>query len=233
MNMLSALYCETIKVVRSLVFVLSFVFFAVAFGIMLLGIEQRTWTVFFETFIAMSANAGLLVNFFVAAWVFGREFTDKTNKDLCAKPMSRTRVVSSKFIIIFLWCFVFMLFLPLFNLALGFMLGFTGFTTALLSEVLPKFIVTSLLYIIICPTGAFFASISRGILAPIGILFIIAIAANIIGHSEAAPYFPWTIPNVFHETGRLGFVSIVILITVGIAGIAGTLAWWRFAEQNS
>lgn len=233
MNIVSALYCETIKVVRSLVFWLSFVFFAAAFAIMLFGIEPRSWAVFFNTFITMAANAGLLVNFFVAAWVFGREFTDKTNKDLTAKPMSRTTVVLSKFIIIFLWCFVFLLFLPLFNLAVGFMLGFTGFTPALLSEVLPKFMLTSLLYIIICPAGAFCASVSRGILAPIGILFIIAIASNMLGHTGAAPYFPWTIPNVFRESDRLNSVSVVILITTGIAGIAGTLAWWRFAEQNN
>jgi ABC-2 type transport system permease protein len=181
MNILSALYCETIKVLRSLVFWLAFVFFAVAFAIMLLGIEPRNWTVFFSVFITMSANAGLLINFFVAAWVFGMEFTDKTNKDLVAKPVSRTTVVLSKFIIIFLWCFVFMIFLPLFNLAVGLLLGFTGFTTVLVSEALPKFMVTSLLHIVICPMGAFFASVSKGILAPIGILFVIAIAANILG----------------------------------------------------
>jgi ABC-2 type transport system permease protein len=179
-----------------------------------------------------TANVGLYVSFFVAAWVFGREFMDKTNKDLIAKPISRTTVVLSKFIVIFLWGIVFMLFLLLFNLCVAFLLGFTGFTTVLFYEALRKFIAAFLLYIMICPSGAFFASISKGILAPIGILFVIAIAATILANTDAAVYFPWTIPGLFFKAGRLSPVSIVILIATGTAGIAGTLAWWRFAEQK-
>ena len=232
MNILSALYCETIKVLRSLVFALSFVLFAVSLAIMLFGIEERTWAAFFNGFSTLGGNMGLLVFFFIASWVFGREFIDKTNKDLVAKPMSRTTVVLSKFVIIFLWCILFMLFLLLFSLAIGFLLGFTGFAITLLSEALPMFFITGLLYIIICPSGAFFASISKGILAPIGVLFLLAVAANVLGNSWVAVYFPWTIPNIFRETGSLNPASIVILISTGIAGIIGTFAWWRFADQE-
>lgn len=232
MNIFSAFYCETIKIIRSKVFALIFVFFAVSLTILSFGIVQRNWTEFFNRFFTLAANMGLIGNFFIASWVFGREFMDKTNKDLVAKPMPRTTVVLSKFLIIFLWGVVFMTFLFIFSLAIGFLLGFTGFTGALLSRALPKFIVTFLFYIIISTPGAFFASISRGILAPIGILFVIAIAANIIGNTGAAVYFPWTIPTVFRETGRLNPVSIAILVSAGIAGAAGTVAWWKYAEQE-
>lgn len=148
---------------------------------------------------------------------------------MIAKPMSRTTVVLSKFIIIFLWYFVFMIFLLLFNLALAFLLGFTDFTTARFYEALPKFMVVSLLQIIICPAGAFTASISKGILAPIGIGFVINIASNVLVYTSAAVYVPWTIPSTFLQTGSLNAVSIVILIATGLAGM---LAWWRFAEQG-
>ncbi|MCL2880735.1 MAG: ABC transporter permease [Treponema sp.] len=232
MNILSALYCECIKIVRSKVFWLTFVFFAVSLTIMSFGIKEKSWTAFFTGLVTIGANMGLLVNFFIASWVFGREFMDKTNKDLIAKPMTRLTVVSSKFTIIFLWCIGFMIFLLLSSFAIGFLLGFTGFAISLLTVSIEKFILTGLLYIIICSWGAFFASITRGILAPIGILFVIAVAANVLGHSWAAVYFPWTIPNVFRETGHLNPVSMVILIATGIAGIAGTFVWWRFADQE-
>jgi ABC-2 type transport system permease protein len=180
----------------------------------------------------MHANEGMLISFFIAAWVFGREFSDKTNKDLIVKPISRTTVVLSKFIIIVLWYVVFMIFLLLFDIVLVVLLGFTGFTTALFYEALSKYIITSLFYTILCLTGAFFASISRGILAPIGILFVIVVASNMLANTGVAVYFPWTIPSVFLQTGSLNLVSIIILIATGLAGLIGTLAWWRFAEQK-
>jgi len=232
MNISSVLYCEVLKVLRSKVFWLSFVLFSISLGIMALGFEQRSWTAYFDSFLTLAANMGLIVNFSIASWVFGREFTDKTNKDLVAKPTSRATVVLSKFIIIFLWGIVFMIFLFLFSLAVGLLLGLTEFTSALVAGAFQKFIVTSLLYILISTPGAFFASLSKGILAPIGILFVIAIAANVLGNTGVAIYFPWTIPNLFLETGYLNPVSIAILISTGIAGIIGTFAWWRFAEQE-
>ena len=232
MKVFSSLYCETLKVIRSMVFWLSFVFFAVSLIILSFGIEPRNWSAFLNSFLVLAANMGMIVNFFIASWVFGREFADKTNKDLIAKPMSRTTVVLSKFILVFTWGIVFTIFLFVLSLAVGFLLGFTGFSAALLLEALPKFIVTSLLYIVISTPGAFFSSISKGILAPIGILFIIAIAANILNNTGAAIYFPWTIPNIFRETGHLSPASTAILIFTGISGIIGTFAWWRFAQQE-
>ena len=232
MNMLSLLYCEIIKLFRSKVFWLTFIFFAVSLAILSFGIVQRNWKVFFDRFLTLAANMGLIGNFFIASWVIGREFMDKTNKDLVAKPVSRITVVLSKFMIIFLWSIVFMSFLLFFSLAVGFLLGFTGFSIALLFGALSKFFVAALLYIVICTPGAFFASISKGILAPIGILFVIAIGSNILNNTPAAVYFPWTIPNVFLETGRLYPAGMAILVFTGIAGVIGTFAWWRYAEQE-
>ena len=233
MNVLSILYCETLKVSRSKVFWLSFVLFSISLVILSLGIQEKNWPAFFDSFLNLAANMGMLINFFIASWVFGREFTDKTNKDLVAKPISRAIVVISKFTIIFLWGIIFMIFLFAISLVIGLFLGFTGFSIALLCAALPKFVIIFLLYIYISTVGSVFASMSKGILAPIGILFIIAVASNMLNNTAVAPYFPWTIPqNLFRETGNLSPVSITILVFTGIAGIVGTFVWWRFAEQE-
>jgi len=34
------------------------------------------------------------------------------------------------------------------------------------------------------------------------------------------------------EGTHLGIISYVILCFTGAAGVVGTLAWWRFADQN-
>ena len=233
MNFLSILYCEVIKIYRSKVFLLSFVIFSISLVILSLGIEQRNWEAFFDGFLALTANMAMLVNFFIASWVFGREFIDKTNKDLIAKPISRAIVVMSKFAVIFLWGILFIIFLFAVSLCIGFFIGFTDFSDALLLEALLKYIITSLLYVFISTVGALFASISKGILAPVGILFVIAMASNMLNNTIAAPYFPWTIPaNLFADKISINFISIGIVFFTGIFGIIGTFIWWRFAEQE-
>jgi len=231
-NVFSSFYCEVLKLKRSKVFWLDFVFFAVSLMILTFGVTPRTWATFFNSFIPLAGNMGLIVSFFIASWVVGWGFSGKTNKDLIAKPVSRTTVVLSKFLVIAAWGLVFMVFLFLFSLMAGTVLGFTGFTTALMLRAASKFVVAFLLYLCIATPGAFFASLFKGILAPIGILFVIAIGSNVIGNSAAAAYFPWTIPTVLRVSGTLSPLSIVILLATSVAGIIATFVWWRYAEQG-
>lgn len=44
---------------------------------------------------------GILVFGFVTSWIFGREYSDRTIKDLLALPISRNIIVLSKFIVVF------------------------------------------------------------------------------------------------------------------------------------
>ncbi len=68
-------------------------------------------------------------------------------------------------------------------------------------------------------------------LAPIGMIFILVILSNSVMQAGFASYFPWTIPAVFLQNSNLSFISIIILLSTGIFGFAGTVAWWRFAKQ--
>ncbi|HBC96794.1 MAG TPA: bacitracin ABC transporter permease, partial [Clostridium sp.] len=43
---------------------------------------------------------------------------------------------------------------------------------------------------------------------------------------------PWTIPSLLISNGALDTISITILVITGITGFVGTVAWWRFAEQQ-
>jgi ABC-2 type transport system permease protein len=61
--------------------------------------------------------------------------------------------------------------------------------------------------------------------------------ANFIGLVGLGPYFPWAIPGIYSvpsgdEGMQLNAVSYLILATTFVLGLAGTLAWWRFADQK-
>jgi ABC-2 type transport system permease protein len=74
------------------------------------------------------------------------------------------------------------------------------------------------------------ANVTKGYLAPIGLIFLIVIIVNVVENVGLSAYIPWTIPGLLLSDGVLGPISILILAITGITGFAGTVAWWRFAE---
>src|SRR5215212_1677722 len=67
---------------------------------------------------ATAVGGGLLFTV-VTTWVFGREFSDHTAKELLALPTSRETIVSAKLVVIIAWGLV----LTLFMFALGLVVG--------------------------------------------------------------------------------------------------------------
>lgn len=94
-----------------------------------------------------------------------------------------------------------------------------------------SFIAASLLTMAVSTISALLANVSKGYLAPIGLAFFLVVVSNVVAQAGLAAYFPWTIPALIISNVPLTFTSIAILAITGIIGFAGTIAWWRFAEQ--
>ena len=238
MKIFSILHCEIRKIIHANVFWLVFLVFA--FGPIMMGVgiilSKNTgdinWQIYLTELLNNLAALGLIGYTFIAAWVFGREFTDKTIKDLLAKPVSRSHIVMSKLLVILAWNVLLSIHMFAVSLAVGGVLGLTGWSAALIWNIFLKFFITSLLFIVVTTPGTFLANVSKGYLAPLALILVIVICSNVLASMGFAPYFPWTIPSVFQSTGSLNFSSMIILASTGIAGIIGTFAWWRFAEQQ-
>ncbi|WP_243454491.1 ABC transporter permease [Desulfosporosinus fructosivorans] len=105
----SVLYCEIRKIIRANVFWLVFLVFA--FGPIMMGVGtilssntgDINWQMYLTELLSGLAALGLIGYTFIAAWVFGREYTDKTIKDLLAKPVSRSQIVLSKMLCFKVW----------------------------------------------------------------------------------------------------------------------------------
>ncbi|MEK5034019.1 ABC transporter permease [Paenibacillus sp. FSL R7-0302] len=237
MNILSVLHCELRKIIRSNVFWIMFL--VLGFGPIMMGVGNVlssaaggvTWEAYLTGLLETLAPLGLIGYTFVAAWVFGREFSDRTIKDLLAKPISRAKIVLSKFLVILAWCLLLSVYMFAVGFAVGAILGVEGGSAAFIWSLFLKFLVTSLLYILVTAPTILLANVTRGYLAPLGLILIIVILSNVLASFGFAPYFPWTIPSVFQSTGSLQLSSIIIVAYTGIIGIAGTFAWWRYAEQ--
>ena len=236
MKILSFVYCEALKVLRSSVFWVVVVAFA-TMPIMLalvtyINTVDAGWEAYLEDLLG-SITALLVIGFsFTACWVFGREYTDKTISELLVKPVSKLYVVLSKFIVIFLWDVLLAFFMFAVVYIMGILIGLNGGTGLLLMNSFFAFMVTSLLIMVVSTISALLANVSKGYLAPIGLTFLIVIISNVVAQAGLAAYFPWTIPALFISKAPLGIASIAILSITGITGFAGTIAWWRFVEQQ-
>jgi hypothetical protein len=236
MKLLSIIHCEALKVWRSNVFWVVLAIFTLM--PLMIGFvtysnsSDADWGTYLSDLLG-SIAALLVVGFsFTASWVFGREYTDKTINEVLLKPVSKLYTVLSKFIVILIWDVLLSIFSFLVVVSTGILIGISGEGFSLLLNNFLTLLATSLLIIVVSTTSALLANISKGYLAPIGLTFIIVILSSLVMQLGIAPYFPWTIPALFLQHVSLGFGSIAVVVVTGIIGFAGTVAWWRFVEQQ-
>jgi ABC-2 type transport system permease protein len=77
------------------------------------------WPTFFGILAQATAVGGTILFSIITIWVFGRDFSDHTARELLVLPTARETIISAKFIVITAWAFV----LTLFMFALGLVVG--------------------------------------------------------------------------------------------------------------
>lgn len=256
-NIFSAIWTESLKITKSKIFwitILAFLLIPILTGLLVfvtknpdlsakLGMVgskvalfgNSDWPAYFRLLNLSIALLGLLGFGFITSWVFGREYSDRTVKDLLALPVSRSTIVISKFIVIAIWCLLLSLISLIFGFAIGLIIQLAGWSGEIISHGAYVYIIVSFLTILLSTPVAFFASYGRGFLPPMGFVFITIIIAQFVGLVNLGPYFPWAIPALFAsttETITIGIISYIILLLTSILGLFGTLAWWRYADQQ-
>ncbi len=198
---------------------------------------ENDWNGFLMMQNQIVALIGIIGFGFVTAWVFGREYMEHTMKDLLALPVSRTSIVLAKFMLVVLWCVLLTVVMLVTGLLTGMVAGIPGWSPDLFFGHLPVFFIAAILTILLVTPIGFISSCSRGIVAPIAFVILVLIMAQIFTVVGWGPYFPWSVPGVYtvpSGTGGLQMVtaSYIILIATSLAGLLGTIAWWRRADQH-
>jgi ABC-2 type transport system permease protein len=182
------------------------------------------------------AVGGVLIFGFVASWIFGREYSEGTSKDLLALPVSRSQIIHAKFVLYFVWCSA----LVLSNLILGLITGLIlelpieGLSPAVMH--LDHYFKSAFLTLITGTPVACMALWGRGYLAPLGFVALTLVFAQVIAAAGFGSYFPWSVPGIYsmgESVGplRLDRFSFIILFLTGIAGYVATLIYWNRADQ--
>lgn len=202
-------------------------------------ISKADWPTYFGLMVQMVLTLGAMGPAIVTIWVFGREYSDRTIKDLLVLPVSRINIVLAKFIVAFCWSFLLMLLLIGFGLISGLVIHLDGWSKELVQHKIVVLTISSLLTILLFPVVTLITCISRGYLLPIGFAILMMITTQFIyiGLPGITPYFPWAIPGLY--SGAAGpfspkpeSISYIVLAITCLLGVSGTAAWWRYADQH-
>lgn len=194
------------------------------------------WSTYLELLAQGTAVGGIMLFGIIGSWVFGREYSDRTVKDLLALPTPRIAIVLAKFAVIVLWSATLTGMIYLIGLLIGTFVGLPPAPSEIFWQGTIALAITACLTIALVTPIAFVASAGHGYLAPMGAAILFLALAQVIAVAGWGDYFPWSIPALYaglagDQNPGLGTLSYLIVILTSLAGLAGTLLWWELADQ--
>jgi ABC-2 type transport system permease protein len=257
----AALWVEGLKVRKSKIFMISiyfFIFIGVMMGLLMYlaihpeiasrssTIRMKTsflggsdWKALYDLMIQLILTIGVIGSGVVTAWVFGREFSDRAIKDILALPVRRSTIVASKLIVLLAWSIVLSVTVLVAAMLTGLATGIPDWTAAEFFPFLKLYLVCTLLNSLLITPVAFVASAGRGFMLPISFVILIMILTQLlfIGLPGLSFWFPWALPALYSRVAGIaipspGFFSYFLYSLTVLAGLFGTMAWWRFADHK-
>ena len=195
------------------------------------------WPTYLGLLAQATAIGGIVLFSLISSWVFGREYSDHTVKDLLALPTARSTIVLAKFVVVALWSTLLAVIVYLIGLGIGAAIALPlGSSEILWQGTITLAMATGLTILLVTPI-AFFASAGRGYLLPMGVAILALILAQVVAATGWGEYFPWSIPALRAgmagpQDANLGVISYVIVILTSLTGLIGTMIWWALADQT-
>ena len=257
----AALWVEILKVRRSKIFMIS-IYFLIFIGVMMgllvflsmhpeiasrsSTIRMKTsflggsdWDAFYDLLIQLVLTIGVIGSGFVTSWCFGREFSDRVIKDILALPVRRSTIVASKLTVLLAWSIILSVTVLVAALLTGLATGIPEWNADKFLAFLKLYMMCTLLNSLLITPVAFAASAGRGYMLPIGFVILIMILTQLLflGLPGLSFWFPWALPALFSGVAGVaipfpGFFSYFVYIIAVLAGIFGTMAWWRYADHK-
>jgi ABC-2 type transport system permease protein len=194
------------------------------------------WPTYFEVLKQGTGIAGAMLLAFVTAWVFGREFSDHTAKELLALPTPRWSIVGAKFVLTALWTLGLALLVVVVGLGVGAGVGIPGWSPGLAWESSLTLVATTHLSLALMPFVALFASVGRGYMPGLAWAILTLALAQIAVVMGWGDWFPWSVPPLFSgmagpRAELLGAHSYLVVALTFVAGVLCTAFWWQSADQ--
>jgi ABC-2 type transport system permease protein len=196
------------------------------------------WPTYLGVMAQAVAVGGPVLFALVTAWVFGREFADRTVKLTLALPTPRASIVAAKFLVAAAWSALLSAWVFLLSLGIGRLVGMPGWSGRVASVGAVNLAAAAGLAIALLTPMAFLACAGRGYLAPIGFAMLMLFLAQIFAATGWGAWFPWSVPPLFAGLAGprgelLGGLSYVLVAATSAVGMIATFVWWELADQTT
>lgn len=194
------------------------------------------WASYFTMLNQEACVGGMVLLSIIAAYVFGREYSDGTAKNMLTLPVGRHWFAVAKLVVVLAWFGALLLSLILEGLLVGTLLGLPGFSLALAVSSIGDVLFSGLVGFLLVPVVAWIATLGRGYLPPIGFTIFMLVLGNVFGATGWGKWFPWSIvPMLAGMAGPrvevLAPGSIVVVGLTFVAGVAATICQMRYADN--
>lgn len=201
-------------------------------------IGKGDWPAFMGLLVQIILALGALGSGVVTAWIFGREYSDRTLKDVLILPVSRLNIILAKFVVALVWSLLLCLVLIITAVVLALVLNIPGWSSAVFITGMKTYMTAGGLTILMIMPVAYMANIGRGYLLPLGytILTLVLTQLVMVGLPEAVNFVPWALPaQICGVTGSgvppVNITGVAVYLILIIAGLAGTIHWWEKADH--
>ncbi len=126
---------------------------------------------------------GMLLLAFVVAFVFGREYTEGTAKNLLALPVGRHWFALAKLVVAAVWWAVLVAAVLVEGFVLGALLRLPGFSPALAASAVRDALLAAAVAYLLVPVVAWIAMLGRGYLPPLGFAFAMLAVGDVLSHT--------------------------------------------------
>jgi len=195
------------------------------------------WPTFLNLLGQAMTVGGTILFAFLVAWIFGREFVDRTIRGLLANPTPRRTIVVAKSTVVAIWGLAISAWVLALGLVIGALVGLPDWSAADAGATVAAIALAAVLTIGLQTGAAFFAGLGRGYIAPLAWTVAMIAASQVLTVLGWGSWFPWSVPAILAGAGgtqvepvTVGGVAVVAL--VGFAGLVATIAWWERADQT-
>jgi ABC-type transport system involved in multi-copper enzyme maturation permease subunit len=202
-----------------------------------LSMGAADWPSYLGFLSQLSAIGGMLLVSVIVAYIFGREYTENTAKNMLALPIHREWFAVAKLLIACLWFALLTVWFCVEGMAIGLLMGLPGWAPGAAVHQVLTIATTAGLLVMLSSVTAWIAQASKGFLAPLGFTMATLVMGAFLGHTGWGQWFPWTaIVLISGLTGpsveQLPAGSYIVVAATFVLGIAVTLIHLNRADNT-
>ena len=240
--MVDLIYCELLKLKRSKLLLLSALGALATPAMMLVEMLQthfqhpeRLFTladVYDDSLIYVMLLMNLMVCAVVAAYLFSREYGERTLKNILPVPVAKTSLLAGKFCVLLLWVLLLTIVTWAGTLAVSalyhVLFGLPGFGVGVALHWLGKLLTGGVLMFLVLSPFTYLAEKARGLVLPMIVAAVVVMGSAALCNQEFGALYPWTaayflVDGSLAATGYPLWLSLGVLGSVSAAGFAATL----------